>query len=474
MYMRKIIVILALLALILPTLPAQAQFAAIDKTVDPLFNPNHIISDLEMTSCNAMTKDDIQNFLKSKPGKLATYKYFNPLFSMEMSAAEIIWQAAQTYQINPKVLLVLLQKEQSLVENPNATQYNFDWATGYAVCDGCSLSDPVVQKFKGFYQQVTSSAGRLRYYFDHSTESWIKKPGSIYSIDSMPVIPMSRATAFLYTYTPHFLGNYNFWRVWQRWFTLKYPDGLLVQTKDDDKIYLIQNGQILPFKSRTIFLSRYNPKNIVLVNASDLISYTQGPEIKYINFSLIKTEKNNTYLLVNDKKRLISKEAFRFFGFDPAEVDKGKEADLLAYNEGDPVSVKAKYPLGTILQNSKTGALFFAADGQKHPITDKNLIAVNFPSRQTKKATPEQLKLLKDAEPIIYQDGTLIKSITANETYLISNSQRRLIPDDATLTTLGFQRENLVLTNDETLALHPLGEPINLNPQPQAALTQAN
>ena len=56
------------------------------------------------------------------------------------TAAEIIYQAAQDYKINPQVLIVLLEKEQSLITDtyPNTKQYRS--ATGYgcpdtAACD---------------------------------------------------------------------------------------------------------------------------------------------------------------------------------------------------------------------------------------------------------------------------------------------------------------------------------------------------
>jgi len=442
--------------------PVFAQIAAVEGSVDPLFNPNYIISDREMIDNAAMGLDEVKSFLKFKQGTLANYEIIDPLTGFNKSAAEIIYEAAQNYKINPKVLLVLLQKEQSLVENLTPSQYNFDWATGYARCDSCGPFDPLALKYKGFFKQVDGAAGALRFYLDASDQNWLKKAGIIYNIDSIPIIPANQATAGLYTYTPHFQGNYNFWKIWRRWFSQKFPDGLIVKTKDDDIIYLIKDGKINPFKNKAVFLSRFSAKNITLVEQKDIDSYLKGPEIKFLNYSLVKTESDKIYLLVDSLKRQIDKAAMRYYGFYSDEVQNGKEENLAIYYEGEPVSVKTKYPLGVLMRDIKTGEYFLVVDSVKHPIYDKNIITVNFSSKKLRKVGARTLAAYKNGEPIIFQDGTWLKTKEAPEIYLISNGMRRWIKDEATFSTLNGQFQNVIITNEKTLALHPLGEPISL------------
>ena len=133
------------------------------------FNPNFIIDDFELTDSDSMSVDSIRRFLGSKGGILSSYRTVD-IDSVERGAAEIIWRAANSHRINPKFLIVLLQREQSLVENPNPSPRDLDWATGYAVCDSCSTDDPGIQKFKGFAIQVDRAAWRQRYYLEHPFE----------------------------------------------------------------------------------------------------------------------------------------------------------------------------------------------------------------------------------------------------------------------------------------------------------------
>lgn len=472
MSQRKFLILIISILLLIPVSPLLAQIAAVDVPVDPLFNPNHIISDREMTDYSSMDLSEIESFLKNKPGVLSKYEVMDPATGLNKKASEIIYQAAQDYKINPKVLLVLLQKEQSLVENPSPSQYNFDWATGYARCDSCGPSDSTALRYKGFAKQVDGAAGALRYYLDSSSQSWLKQAGIIYNIDSIPVIPANQATAGLYTYTPHFRGNYNFWRIWNRWFSQRFPDGLLVQTRDNDQIFLIQDGKLLPFKNKAVFLSRFSLKSVTLVKQSDLDYYQKGPEIKFLNYSLVKTDKNRTYLLVQDKKRLIDKVSFRYYGFDIDEVIIGTEEDLSAYREGEPVSTKAVYPLGALMYDTKNKNYYLVEDGVKHQIFDKELVKINFPNKKIRNTTALTLKKYKDGGPILYNDGTWIKTKDSPDVYIISNGTRRLIKDELTFILLGGTEQNVITTNEKTMAAHPLGDSISLTPE-TATLTKA-
>lgn len=185
---------------------------------DPDFKKEELISDFQMFDYTSMSQSQVQQFLVSKNSYLANYNV-EDFEGIVKSASQIIYEASQQYKVNPKYVIVMLQKEQGLIQMENPTQKRLDWACGYAVCDGCSLSDPKVLKYKGFGKQVDNAAGAMRFYTDKaSVYEFIKKAGISYEINGEIVIPKNQATANLYTYTPHIAGNYTFWRVWQRYF----------------------------------------------------------------------------------------------------------------------------------------------------------------------------------------------------------------------------------------------------------------
>jgi len=175
------------------------------------FNPNYILSDSELHDSFSMDLNQIQHFLSR--GYLENYVTEDWQGNLKY-ASDIIWRAAQNNRINPKFLLVLLQKEQSLVEDNTPTDRQLDWATGYAVCDNCSKSDPAIQRWKGFGKQVNSAAMQ----FSDGYMADIEAVGStqgIYGpdipviIDNQVLVPENAATASMYAYTPHIQGNQN-------------------------------------------------------------------------------------------------------------------------------------------------------------------------------------------------------------------------------------------------------------------------
>ena len=173
------------------------------------------------------------------------------------SAAQIILDVAKACGVNPRVLIVLLQKEQGLVTDDWPWPVQYQKATGYG-CPDTAGCDP---EFAGFFNQV--------YYAAHQFQRYVRQPtlfnnrvGQTSSLLSYPNCSRSNvhmetgATAALYNYTPYqpnqasltnlygtgnscsFYGNRNFWRYFNDWFGSTIvnppPDKSLVGDWDGD------------------------------------------------------------------------------------------------------------------------------------------------------------------------------------------------------------------------------------------------
>lgn len=429
------------------------------------FNPAHIISDAEMFDSTSMSRDAVQAFLESRRSGLSTYKDIDVTTNSLQRASDIIYNAAQLYTVNPRYLLVLLQKEQSLVEKQFPSQKALDWATGYAVCDSCSMDDPAIGKFKGFAKQIDNAAGSVRWWYEHQSHPSFKKVGQQYTFSNTPVTPQNFATGFLYTYTPHINGNANLWKIWNRWFTRVYPNGSLVKTKSSKTVYIIQKGMRRPFASLTALTSRYNPSQIIEISDADLQSFEEGPAIKFANYSILRIENGMTYLLQDDTIRYIpSKEVFRQLGYNPGEVIDITTAELDDYYQGNIITSASVYPLGTVMKEKKSGAYYYVENGMRQPIAHLDIVKAQFPN-----AKPIIVDMKTLAEyPLVnkaytFREGTLISVKGSPFTYVVSDGTRRLIPNDAVFQGLGYKKENILYVNEQALLGAPIGVPIELN-----------
>jgi hypothetical protein len=155
------------------------------------------------------------------------------------SSAQIIFDAAQACGVSPKVLLVLLQKEQSLITDDWPWPIQYRSATGY----GCPDTAPCDAEFYGFFNQVYQAAKAYKRYRANSTNynyragrdnTILWHPNSACGTSSVYI--QNQATAGLYIYTPYrpnqaalnnlygtgdscsSYGNRNFWRIFNDWF----------------------------------------------------------------------------------------------------------------------------------------------------------------------------------------------------------------------------------------------------------------
>ena len=238
------------------------------------FNAGNIISDSVFYNKDAMSAQQIQDFLNKLlpscyPYGQTSVSGFNPpyvclkdyyenpstgensftkgspgSFSGGISAAQIIYNAAQEYGINPQVLLVLLKKESlgPLTSDtwPVANQYKF--AMGYACPDSGPDNTANCDSSKsGFYKQIRAAAWQLNYYKNHPNDyrysiGWNDiqySPNA--TCGTKRVYIENIATLSLYIYTPYTpndaalanypgtancgaYGNRNFFMFFSEWF----------------------------------------------------------------------------------------------------------------------------------------------------------------------------------------------------------------------------------------------------------------
>lgn len=427
------------------------------------FNPSNIISDSDMTDVKTSSVSFVQHFVDSQPGSLSgliTSALGSAGQAVQKRASEIIYEAGSFYRINPRVLLTILQKEQSLVADPTPSEGQLAWATGYGVCDSCSKDDPAIQKYRGFFNQVNWAAKRLRQYFDQPL-SFRHQVGQTYSIDGVSVTLQNQATANLYNYTPHINGNKTFWSIWNRWFARLYPDGSLLQVAGQPGVWLIENGKRRPFLTRGALVSRYNPSQIISVTDTDVARYEIGRPIKFPNYSLLQVPSGGVYLLVDSERRAItSKAAFVNLGFNPEEIVRVSWEEIADYPDGPKISLESAYPQGALLQDQTTGGVYYVENGEKHSIMSREILQNRFSHRRIIPALPEELTLYPTSDPVLFKDGTLVTSPGTRSVYVISDGAKRPIGGIEVFERLGYQWKNLVRTSDRALAFHPDGEVI--------------
>jgi peptidoglycan hydrolase CwlO-like protein len=170
------------------------------------YDPNTIMSDSAFLDSGSMGVADVQAFLNAHGSCLRNYTGPDPS-GLRASAAQMIVDAANAWQVSPRVILVTLEKEQSLISRSTPTAYALDWAMGCGKMDSGTL-----YQYQGFGNQIWGGARALH----QNRNAW--HSGISLTIDGAAVYPSNAATFTLYRYTPHFHGNTSFWRLYWSYF----------------------------------------------------------------------------------------------------------------------------------------------------------------------------------------------------------------------------------------------------------------
>lgn len=283
------------------------------------FNPGNIITDSLFFDGNALNAGQVQAFLNSQLSScrsgytcLKDYVQATPsraavsgrcaayAGSGAESASSIIAKVGAACGVSQKVLLVMLEKEQSLVGDswPSARQYRS--AMGY----GCPDTADCDVNYYGFFNQVYAAALQFQNYAGNPTR-WNHIAGRVNTVRYNPnaacgssqVFIQNQATAGLYNYTPYqpnasalanlygsgdgcgAYGNRNFWRLYTDWFGSTTGPSNLLRTVDNGTVYLISGTKKYPVNGQQMLTALAPLGQVGFVSQSYLDKYATAQSV---------------------------------------------------------------------------------------------------------------------------------------------------------------------------------------------------
>jgi LysM repeat protein len=251
------------------------------------FDPGNLISDAEFFRSASMSVQEIQSFLEQRnpscrEGFVCMKDYTETTFSRDQTvlcnayegaenetAAQILHKVSAACGVSVEALLVLIQKEQSLITLSAPSTIRFERATGYA----CPDTAPCDSQFFGFYNQVYNAARQFKRYSNPPGTSrfftWFPVGQTVQvrlhpnaACGTRPVAIKNQATAGLYYYTPYTpndialvnlasvgdscsaYGNRNFWRVYNYWFNPNKDFRTMATTRNGVTMVVDRDGTI--------------------------------------------------------------------------------------------------------------------------------------------------------------------------------------------------------------------------------------
>jgi hypothetical protein len=488
--------LLAFIGIIFLTAVPMRVLAAGD--VDAKFNPSKLIEDRVFSDTKTFSgPDGIQKFLESKNSILANT---SPAFLAKLkepsikllkeslddphpsaghlrTAAEIIWDASQASGLNPQVILVTLNKEQSLItgrqtDSAEQVQRALDFAMGF----DCPDSSGCGNLFPGFYFQLFGNLDNEGNRYLGAAKSLMKSfntpggrgpavngspahigdtitldntLGGYNGVQARQSLTLSNAaTAALYRYTPHvFNGNYNFWKFFQAWF--RFSNGTLLRNKKN--IYIIQNGAKQKVPTFVAQARGLNLASAISVSVSELDSYPTEKLYGPADNTIISVD-GKLYVFLDNVKHPASSFVISQRGLNAANAITVKSADADLFEKGSQLTPSD----GTVLKGEGSTGIF---------LVDGGVLKLFTPFTFAQRKAAGQVQTIPDTEIDTYLkqgfvsplDGTVLKGQGSGAVYFMQDKVKR------PLTMELFKNRGLtfasisVLTDDQVAAI-PTGD----------------
>jgi hypothetical protein len=442
------------------------------------FNASRIIDDFVFSNSGAMTADDVQRFLNAKvptcdtwgtqmrgsqtraaygasvgnPAPytcLKNYQQTTPAMPAEnglcnyypggtKSAAQIIKEVGVACGLNPQVMLVLLQKEQSLITDDWPWQNQYNKATGF----GCPDTAPCDPSYGGYFYQVYYAARQFKKYARDSHQYGYKAGRNNYvqynpvaSCGGSTIYIQNQATANLYIYTPYqpnqaalnnlygtgdscsAYGNRNFWRMFMDWFGTTYandtniahPDGTLVT--DNHRIYRVEDGTRRHIVTPNIFTSYgYNWGRVKQASTGDNI-LPLGPPLNSLANGSIFSFNSAVYIAFEDngtmKKQWLSLSAFNALGYKWSQVIPANTPGEIPNETVPGFYISNRHPNGTLI--NQDGRVYVILNNQRRYVSAFAFDTNHLKWSKLYSATAED-KNLPEGLPLDIGEGTILYS----------------------------------------------------------------
>lgn len=455
------------------------------------FDPNNIMSDSYMGNKKALNTAGIQNFLDSLPGRLKSYRT-RDINGQDRSAAEIFYNSAQSFGINPQILLALVEKEQRLLTNPNPTQKSLDWATGFGSYGHSRYGGFGAQIH--FAAKVLAPGGDYDKYPDYYKSFGVGRTTT--TLDGYKVTPANRATAKLYIYNPlvghpkaRFGANWLLWHLINVRYanSLKtangsvagaataakpqdyfYRNGTAVRTEGVIGVSLIKNGKRYGFEGRNSLLANYKFGEVINIPRTEFDVYPYAGKIGLADGMAVQRQKGGAVYIVSDGvlRGIPDMDTFRKLGYSPANIIKISDAEANFHKIGKPVDSKSLSRLnGQLVQVAGEQGVYLYQNKKLYPLWSREIKDTNFPHVPIAIISKTELAgyQKKDQEPVPIRDGSLLMTTEgpqAGVVFVIADGKRCGFKSREAFIQAGYNFVNIIRVSRKVLEIHSPGKNI--------------
>lgn len=293
-------------------------------------------------------------------------------------------------------------------------------------------------------QQYAQTYQNFAYQLPNSTAIYVIKDGFRTKFDNIDMLPTAYKNYTIKSITPLQLNAYHYKDL------VLYPHGSLLQERNKDIVYYIDNEQKRPLElnEKEFLALGFDKNNIISVAKRDLSIYEDGLKVKLgPEKKLIKDSKNSVFLVEQGRKRLFtSAQLFDKLGYKWNKVSSDSNADY--YLEGEMM----KYPNGTTVKIANHPNIYLiTADGRRTFSSASLFETLGYKWKNILTIDSAELYRYSLIGNVIYPDNTLIKTINNPTIYLVKDGQKKELTSPTLLHKLGLKFSQVITIPDNQM-----------------------
>mgnify|MGYP001588133450 CR=1 FL=1 len=207
---------------------------------------------------------------------------------------------------------------------------------------------------------------------------------------------------------------------------VKLPDGTLIKSSGRGDIYRLENGERRHVTSPGVFrMLGLSLTDVKVLADRDLLGYASGDPLSYPDGTLLQSPKDGKVYLIKDGERrhIISSAAFKQNKFKEKDIIKVPEDEVAAYVSGGIVGL----PEGTLFSVSPkvTAPNYVVMNGGKKFIPSWDIFnAWKFDKKKIRVIAKKDLDLYPDKGELLLPDASLIRAAGMPEIYIVHKQKK--------------------------------------------------
>ena len=231
---------------------------------------------------------------------------------------------------------------------------------------------------------------------------------------------------------------------------VEIPNGLLVKSINDPKVYYIENGLKRHIESPQMLISQFRWEDLVVTAQADLDSIPTGPKMQFREGSLLAYG-GTVFVVSNTTRRPIdSGETFLGKGYKWENVISVSDQEIDPHPIGEMLTGSSNYPDGSLIYGP-TGHMYVLEKGQKRYIPSPLIFEARYRWGSSIQVSQSVIDSFPTGENQYYPDGLLISS--DRSVFLMQNNQRLPIGSPEIFESYGLNWNQVRRATDYELSI---------------------